>query len=715
MLKRIFCGALGAALAAVALAPAAAPASVVAGQSGWAWGNPLPQGNNLRDIEFAGPRGYASGDFGTVVRTDDAGATWTGVTTGVTADLVKLRILGTDSFVVGGGCVARRTDDGGAHFARMPFTASDFSCPSDLAAISFGSPTVGYIALADKTLLRTADGGKTFSRKTAVPDTPTDMAFLGPDTGVATTSGGKIYRTGDGGGSWTLVASNPGALAGLTFTSGTTGYAVGSAGSLLTTGDGGATWTRREITVGGGTPNLTSIRCADPTTCLMTTDKGDQVIRTVDGGATVSSVTPSSDPISAAAFSSPARAVAVGALGTTVASNDAGMSFAPIGGRIPASLFRLRGGAGGVAFALGDAGTYAKTTDGGKTWVEGAISTGAALVDLAFPTPAIGYALDDAGNVQRTDNGGSSWAVLSTGSSAHARAVVATSASTVLLVGPRGVRRSTNSGGDFSRVSNKAIKSQRLSDADSAGGSVFAWGSKVLLASTDKGKTWKKLKRPSKSAIRRVDFVSAKTGFAVVSGGHIYKTSSRGKRWTELVAAGGNDVSDLSFSSATRGYMVIDSFADDHAGYTLRTSDGGKTWRPQLVSQALLLGVVALPSGADYALSANNGLFFTTTGGDTGNPSRLTLKPSHRRLRKPGSVKISGTLSGAIGGEQVVIYVRAKGAGSYRQIIATVASNGKFSITRRVSKTSFLVAQWRGDDDRAGDGTPVVTVRVGGK
>src|SRR6266511_1165339 len=65
-----------------ALPSSAAPVSI--GHSGWTWGNPLPQGNTLRAVEFAGGVGYATGDFGTVLRTDDGGTTWGGIATGIT-------------------------------------------------------------------------------------------------------------------------------------------------------------------------------------------------------------------------------------------------------------------------------------------------------------------------------------------------------------------------------------------------------------------------------------------------------------------------------------------------------------------------------------------------------------------------------------------------------------------------------------------------------
>ncbi len=74
MITRAFLGAC-AALSLVAACPASAAVQV--SQSGWQWGNPTPQGNTIRAMDFVAGRGYAIGDDGTALRTDDGGATWT--------------------------------------------------------------------------------------------------------------------------------------------------------------------------------------------------------------------------------------------------------------------------------------------------------------------------------------------------------------------------------------------------------------------------------------------------------------------------------------------------------------------------------------------------------------------------------------------------------------------------------------------------------------
>src|ERR687890_2532560 len=135
-----------AALVLVTLGVSAQAADVTVGQSGWNWGNPQPQGNTLHTVEFAGGRGYAAGQFGTLLRTDDGGRNWIGIPTGITSDLARIRAIDQNTVVIGSGCVLRRSDDGGTTFKRLPFT-TETDCPATVASLSFPSPQVGYLLL----------------------------------------------------------------------------------------------------------------------------------------------------------------------------------------------------------------------------------------------------------------------------------------------------------------------------------------------------------------------------------------------------------------------------------------------------------------------------------------------------------------------------------------------------------------------------------------
>jgi len=75
-----------------------------------------------------------------------------------------------------------------------------------------------------------------------------------------------------------------------------------------------------------------------------------------------------------------------------------------------------------------------------------------------------------------------------------------------------------------------------------------------------------------------------------------------------------------------------------------------------------------------------------------------------------GKVKVSGTLAPAEGGEQVVVSMRQ--GTQWSSQVATVASNGSFTATFSAKGRVTIVAQWQGDDDRAGDGTEPLKVKV---
>ena len=163
-----------AALCGAVAAPASA--AVTVGHSGWEWGNPSPQGQAIQAVEFEGSRGYAAGSFGTLLSTDDGGATWRGSATGLTLPLQRISLINAESLVIGGECALRRSDDGGQTFTRLPWTATDLRCSSKVAAFDFPDDQTGYLALEDGSVLSTADGGRTWSRKTAIPRRPAHPA-----------------------------------------------------------------------------------------------------------------------------------------------------------------------------------------------------------------------------------------------------------------------------------------------------------------------------------------------------------------------------------------------------------------------------------------------------------------------------------------------------------------------------------------------------------
>jgi photosystem II stability/assembly factor-like uncharacterized protein len=731
---------VGAALLVV-LATASA-ASVRVPLSGWNWGNPAPQGNDLKAIDFLAGRGYAVGAAGTALRSDDGGATWSGLATGTGANLSRLQIIDPETIVVLGadGCVLRRSDDGGRTFHKI-FILAEVSCPDQVQSAYFVDKSTGYLLLRDGSVLRTTDAGQSFSKQTAIPGTQTsatpgganarDILFTDANSGIAvvTPGGGGAslaFSTTDAGVSWKPLTI-PGASVDRFYRfDATTIYAIGPE-TLLRSTDGGQTFTKQAFGAGLA---LTSIGCADAVTCLLTTSKGE-LDRTTDGGATATTITASSVPLSGAAFASATRAVAVGAAGQTVVSSDAGINYAPVGGDIGGQFSRVRRGpVASSAFATGAKGQVALTLDGGVSWKVANVPTSADIVDTSWPDTKTGYALDGRGGLFRTQNGGLTWQTLSAGPGSAARAVLAVPGSTsVLLFGPKGIARSVG-GAEFNAVPGRLVARAVVNDAQLAGGAILAWaaGGTQVLASTNQGQTWKAMRLPTKRThVRAVSFVARSSGFLLDTAGRVWRTVNGGRSWKQSLSTGTSSVSGISFGSATSGYLSVGGFGGDAGtAYVLHTSDAGRSWRPQPISSGAIgaSGIVAADATRAFALvqpgQASRRLFFTQTAGDAGAPSPLRIKarPStftRRSLRASrGKVTITGTLGGAIGGEQVTVSTRPVDGSAWASRTVTAGANGgSFSASFTIKGPAVFVAQWAGDSGRTGEGTPPLVVNVG--
>jgi photosystem II stability/assembly factor-like uncharacterized protein len=732
-----------AALGATA-APAFAQGDVSVGQSGWKWGNPQPQGNTLRQIEFAPGTGYAAGEFGTLLRTD-SGIGWTGIPTGMTSDITELRAVDADTVIIGSGCVMRRSDDRGDNFRRVPFVARETNCPSPLATFHFPNDQVGYVVLADGSVSQTTDGGQSFGGKREVPGTqaagggqavPTDVYFVNPTTGFAT-AGGNLYRTTNSADTWELKSSGGAALNSVYFPDATTGYAVGDNNTILKSTDGGDTWNPVGVPGPAQAGKLTSVRCSSPSVCVIATEAGDKLLRTTDGGTNITAEDPGQQKIFAATFSSATGIVGVGEFGATVISNDFGTSaptasFIPVGNRLGAGddigLSRVRATNANLVHAPGTRGRVGRSTDGGKGWATVQVPTAQDLTDVSFPDADTGFAIDTSDALRFTGNGGAQWTPIDTGDTPSVNSILALDRNTAMLFTDRGIYRSTaaadTSGGGttFEAVDNSKVRKASFKDFDRTDGQVlFAWGVKSLWTSNNRGATWRTVNGPvKKPAYRAVDFVSSRLGFALTTDGRVWTTKNGGRKWAELPGTGTNEAEDMAWGDSRHGYLVIPSWgSSDEGGWVLATSDGGATWRPQLVREAELLpaGLEAPAASNAFALGigiAGRGadLFRTDTGGDQGDVSAITVKPATKRIKKASTVRLTVQLAPTVSGVQVALFERAGKSTRWKLVRQGTTTAGKLTIDRRIKTTSRYVAQWGGDADRNGDGSPVTTVTL---
>jgi photosystem II stability/assembly factor-like uncharacterized protein len=218
-------------------APAGSPAPASPGSAASCAANPssvtatAPAGANagvgqgapaLAAVQFTDPgHGWVAG-AGRIMATSNGGASWSRQYAG-SADLDQVDFIDSQHGWAAGGGALLRTTNGGASWAALAEP-----CQGDLTSVHFVSPAVGYAVAAKTTgdsaaaqpsggqdttalggsLVRTTDGGSTWSPVAGAPANPQSACFANADDGYLGTPA-RIWRTTDGGQHWTLALTEP--------------------------------------------------------------------------------------------------------------------------------------------------------------------------------------------------------------------------------------------------------------------------------------------------------------------------------------------------------------------------------------------------------------------------------------------------------------------------------------------------------------------------
>jgi len=322
-----------------------------------------------------------------------------------------------------GGAILR-TDDGG-----LTWTRTGGRLPH-LVDIDFVTPSRGFALTERGVLLTTDDGARSWHRVVRFPagghgQTDSTVQFLNPERGWAVPLGGPVYRTQDRGRSWARLSQPCGefeTLVGPSFFDWERGYAVcagqPSAGSQLkrfyATENGGATWElrSRDWALGGYARELI-VHGAERG--LFVTERGGLSAFDAVGSERVLLPTDDEDSISDVAWPSSRRIYAVTFHAGLLRSDDGGSHWRRLyGGNAPPPT-------GPIAFASGSQGTgfsaetitggakaVFATADGGRSWTPVAVGHPKPLADQVFRFGATILAANGRG-VTRSDDAGRSW------------------------------------------------------------------------------------------------------------------------------------------------------------------------------------------------------------------------------------------------------------------------------------------------------------------
>ncbi|MEJ7576067.1 MAG: YCF48-related protein [Pyrinomonadaceae bacterium] len=240
-------------------------------------------------------RGWIGGDAGTVLRTQDGGATWTRQTVaGVEAGINDIYFRGRDDglFLAANGIYT--TPDGGATWREARrFAPAEFDGAfPELYSVRFANKRRGWVVgsvsrrdtVVDSLLLRTEDGGASWVRDRApAREELINLDFVNAERGWVVGAAGTILRTADGGRTWKQLrlGTNAG-LYSVNFRNERVGWAVGERGTILRTTDGGDSWFPVQVSLRS---TLLSVRFVNDDDGFIV-GRGGVILRTTDGGRT---------------------------------------------------------------------------------------------------------------------------------------------------------------------------------------------------------------------------------------------------------------------------------------------------------------------------------------------------------------------------------------------------------------------------------------------
>lgn len=590
--------------------------SSIFAQSGWKWQNPLPQGNVLNAIRFAGPAtALAVGEVGTMQRTTDGGTTWKQFETNFTKNLNAVWMFSENhSLVIGDSGLILSTTDGGLNWNTI---AS--GTPKNLYAIHFSDANNGNIVGDVGVYLRTTNGGLSWNLSTPFSGAQYGVHFRSAEIGTVVGASGYIWRTTNGGQNWTSVRTTDGkTLYSVQFANADSGSAVGLNNSCVRTTDGGATWKSTSGVFG----NLRSVHYTSVSTGFIAT--GGTIYKTTNGGISWSPTYLSTYELRAIHFADANNGIAAGyygdmyrttdggtiwdlcskgttvqlnnihyagtndgiaagntdsSKGTVLLTNDAGKNWRKILiGLTTSNLYSCYIKSGSTAFVAGQ-GIY-KTVDSGKSWTRPlttATVLGIGFVSSAdFNGYAVGKSTSNTGFVLKTTNGGDTWTTATGNLNVRElRGLYIHNWLTVSVVGLTNLgdpffSKTTNGGTNWTVVTTGVGGANAVHFPTPNIGVVVGDLGKIS-RTTDGGTTWTAQTSGTTEALKGVHFFSADTGVAVGLKSTVLHTTNGGTTWNKQMV----DISTDLYSVVMTGPATASTVG--FGGTILNTTNGGIT------------------------------------------------------------------------------------------------------------------------------------------
>ena len=561
----------------------------------WDWINPYPTGALINQTFFLNEqKGFAIGDAGTFLRTDDGGTTWEAVDPGIYLNLVKIsfsdslngRVIGFNP--ISGIQAFLRTTDGGTTWVQ--YSVSSFGVyPLDMY---FVNSQYGWYLGDQNKLFKTSDGGQTWLDKSlSSPDIFLRVRFRNENDGYlfgfsyANSSRFCIARTSNGGSSWDFdFGPYIGESCHPELVNDSTSMIVNSSGFILRSTDFCNSWTFK---MNYPISQFNSVDFLDDNYGIIGSDSGN-VLLTSDGGTSWNNI---NTGLEAGIYS----------------IQYLNQNFICGNGYVPWSA--------GCSDII-------TSTDHGNTWmnhtryIENRINiSGIQPIDsiTAFICGSMNY---NDGYIYKTTNKGFSWQLVYFTPGNYLSDIKSLNHDVIFAAGGNYnqavVLKSFDGGQTWSTITiNSTSQFRALTLPDSS--SMYAINESRIYKSTNMGSSWSNVYQPSSGNLIDIEFPSSVEGFCLDGNysSQVYKTTDGGQSWTAYQITSWENSYKMSFPSASIGYVST-------YNYIYKTTDGGITWNQSYPSTYNNRDIVFNDESNGWIITGY-GIYRTTDGGQSWN------------------------------------------------------------------------------------------------
>ncbi len=514
-------------------------------QSGWQWLNPYPSNSSIYSVKMLNPNKiYASGDFGTFMKSTNGGMNWT--INAYINSMAGYFIVFKDITILN-------------NYIYM-LKINKFDYPSGNRAL----------------LMKSTNDGTTWDSILISQSAPINgtIQFINSSTGYFYDSFGdttKILKTTNSGISWTTFkVTNDSLLRSVFFLNENTGWvARNNTSSYYKTTDQGVTWNTFNISEIIFRPrnfffiNENTGWYTTPTVFFKTTNSGLN-------WQMKSSALPNVFPVYK--FLNSENGFIMNA-GMTVTTNGGSTWLdSSISGHLQTDIVE---DGNGISF---DAGKIFKTTNYGVNWFsfgQNTLLQDNGIIDLFFVNSSQGYLTSD-NFIAKTTNSGYTW--YKTDTTDHYSNIKFFNENTGLAVVTYGLKKTTNAGENWFYVtpfSNHNFLSFSITNSSTA----FINDS-LIYKTTDYGNTWTYVSKPPQLH-SECFFLDENNAYAVsYSDSKFYKTTNAGNNWQVLT--------EVTSILNSRSFNFINERTGwySYSNFIRKTTNGGFNWVNQVVDNS---------------------------------------------------------------------------------------------------------------------------------